>query len=94
MRVGEALFEVGSLRGITWTGEDRVVMREGVGSDVLGDLGEGLDGAVEAQAATEEEEAETGVEALEELYFVTSDLKYPRPNRDVGGAEDNFVRLC
>ncbi len=40
------------------------MVREGVGTDVLRYLGEGLDGTVIGEAASEKEEAEAGVEAF------------------------------
>jgi len=67
VHVGEALFEFGFLIGITRAGEDGVVMRERIGADVLGDLGERLDRAVVAQAALEKQEAEAGVEPFQEF---------------------------
>lgn len=62
--VGEALFEMRLLSRIAGARKDGVMVREGVGANILGDLGKGLDGAVVAQAATKEEKAETGVEAF------------------------------
>src|SRR5690606_6877342 len=67
MSVCEALFEMRLLSRIAGARKDGVMVREGVGANNLSDLGKGLDGAVVAQAATEEEKAETGVEASQKL---------------------------
>src|SRR3546814_12937815 len=66
VRVGEALLKAGLLGQVARAGEDGVVVRERVSAHILCDLREGLNGAVVAQAAAEEEEAETGVERSEE----------------------------
>lgn len=65
--VGEASFEAGFHCLVVGTGDDGVVVRKGVGSDILGNLGKSLNGAIVAQAATEEEKAEAGVEAFQKL---------------------------
>lgn len=51
--VGEPLFEFGLSIEIGGARQDSAVVREGVGSDFLGDLGKGLDGAVVGEAARE-----------------------------------------
>ena len=49
--VGQALFEAGFSGWVGGARQNGVVVRQGVGAYVLGDFGEGLDGAVVGQAA-------------------------------------------
>lgn len=65
MSVGEALLEISLLGRIAGTRKDGVMVWKGIGTDILSDLGKGLDGAVVAKAASKEEKAETCVETFQ-----------------------------
>ena len=65
--VCEALFEFSHFFRIARVSEYSVMVRQGIGANVLGDFGEGLDGPVVAEAAAEEEEAKARVEATQEF---------------------------
>src|SRR3546814_4159952 len=77
VRVGEALLKAGLLGQVARAGEDGVVVRERVSAHILCDLREGLNGAVVAQAAAEEEEAETGVETLQKFWQREVEMDVP-----------------
>ena len=74
MSVCEALFEAGFSCRVAGTGEDGVMVRERIHTNILRNLSKGLDCAIEAQAATEEQKAKACVEPFEELRYGTVEV--------------------